>query len=294
MNAPWGSDDGLRHRVEPLFISAGYFRAIGTPLVDGREFLAAEMTSSGQSVVVNQAFARRYFGMERVAGRRVKLGFVESPAPWLTIIGVARDSKRTALEEDVAPAVYRPYPQRNNLRSAGLIVQTAGDPAALGEIVRRTLGRLDSSVAASDMQTLEQRLNRSVASQKLRSVSSVLLALLALAMVLTGLYGVLSLVVEQRVAELGVRIALGATPRNIVSLVLGRGVALALAGIAAGLLFSLAAAQSLRGLLFGVSAADPWILAGSSALMLAIAAAASLLPARRAIRIDPMRCLRQE
>ncbi len=244
--------------------------------------------------MVNRAFVRRYFGAEHAIGRRIKLGFVESPQPWRAIVGVAGDSKRGALEEDVAPAVYRPYLQRSGLRFAGLILRTTGDPAALTEPVRRTLARLDGAVAASDLQTLDQRLNRSLASQKLRSVCSVLLALLALAMVVAGLYGVLSYLVAQRTAELGVRIALGAAPGDIFALVLGRGATLALAGIASGTLLSLAAGQSLRGLLFGVTPADPWILAGAAALMLGVSLAAAALPAWGAIRIDPIRCLRQE
>lgn len=291
---PWGAEEALRHRVEPLFISADYFRTMGTPLLEGREFSAGEMTSGGQAVIVNQALARRYFGGGHATGRRIKLGFVESPEPWRSIVGVARDSKRGALEDDVAPTVYRPYVQRNGLRSAGLIVRTAGEPAGLSETARRTLARLDSAVAASDVQTLEQRLDRAMASQKLRSVSSILLALLALAMVTTGLYGVLSYLVAQRTVELGVRMALGAAPGDLFKLVLRRGITLALAGIAAGVLLSLATTQSLRGLLFGVAPADPWILAGASALMLAVSVAASAVPAWRATRTDPMRCLRQE
>ncbi len=190
---PWSPDEGLRHRVDALFISAGYFRAAGTPLLEGRDFTAGEMTAESRAVIVNRALARRYFGAEHAIGRRIKLGFVESPEPWRTIVGVAGDSKRGVLEEDVAPAVYRPYMQRSGLRFAGLILRTTGDPASLAEPVRSTLARLDGAVAASDLQTLEQRLNRSVASQKLRSACSVLLALLALAMVVAGLYGVLVL-----------------------------------------------------------------------------------------------------
>jgi predicted permease len=290
---PWSSDEGLRHRVEPLFISTDYFRAMGTPLVEGREFSAAEMVS-GRVVIINQALARRYFGAGRATGRRIKLGFVESSEPFLTIVGVARDSRRGALEDDGAPTVYRPYLQRNGLRSAGWIVRTAGDPAALAEPARRTLASLDRAVATSGVQTLEQRLNRSMASQKLRSISAVLLALLALAMVVTGLYGVLSYLVSQRTVELGVRIALGAAPADIFTLVLRRGLALALAGIGAGMLLSLATTQSLQGLLFGVAPGNPWVLAGASALMLAVSAAASAVPAWRATHTDPIRCLRQE
>ena len=291
---PWNSDEGPRHRVDALFISAGYFRGAGTPLLEGRDFTPGEMTAESRAVIVNRALARRYFGAAPALGRRIKLGFVESPEPWRTIVGVVGDSKRGSLEEEVAPAVYRPYMQRNGLRFAGLILRTGGDPEALAEPVRRTLARLDGAVAASDVQTLEQRLNRSVASQKLRSVCSVLLALVALAMVVTGLYGVLSYLVAQRTVELGIRMALGAAPGDISTLVLRRGAGLALAGIAAGALLSMAAGQTLRGLLFGVAPADPWILAGAAALMLAVSLASAALPAWRAVHTDPAQCLRQE
>ncbi len=285
--APWGSPDALRHRVEPVFVSAGYFDAIGTPLPEGRGFAAGEIGASAQSVIVNRAFARRYFAGASALGRRIKIGLVESPEPWRTIVGVVADAKRASLEEDAAPAVYRPYAQRTNLRSAGFVLHTAGDPAALAGAVRRI-------VVASDVQTMEARLNRSMASQKLRSICAALLALLSLAMVTAGLYGVLSYLVEQRTRELGIRIAVGASPADIFVLVMRRGAVLALTGIAGGGLLSSALSRSLRGLLFGVSPGDPWTLAAASAFLLALALAASLAPARHAIRTDPMHCLRQE
>ena len=285
--APWGAEDALRHRVDSLFLGAAYFRTMGTPVLEGREFTAGEMTKDGLAVMVNRAFARRYFGGGSAVGKRIKVGYVESPEQWRTIVGVAADSKRGSLEEDTAPALYRPYLQRPTLRTAGVIVEAQGDAARLAPAVRRI-------AAAWDVETLETRLDRSVAPQKLRTVSASLLALLALAMTAAGLYGVLSYLVAQRTREIGVRMALGAAPRDILRLVLRRSGTLALAGITAGVPLSLAASQSLRGLLFGVSAADPWILAGAAGIMAGLAIAASLGPARRAVRIDPMRCLREE
>ncbi|HWD00480.1 MAG TPA: ABC transporter permease [Candidatus Sulfopaludibacter sp.] len=287
---PWDPSDALRHRVEAAFVSENYFEAIGTTLLEGRPFTAVDT----DSVIVNRAFARRFLNGDTATGRRIKLGPLESPAPWLTIVGTAHDSRRTSLEDDVPPVVYRPYPQRRDLRSAAILLRTAGDPSALSQTARRCLANLDSSVAASDIRTMEQRLESSVASQKLRSVTSALLALLALALVLTGLYGVLSYLVVQRAPEFGVRMAVGAGPRHIFGLVLRRGLTLCLAGIAAGVPLSLAASGFLRGLLFSVAPADPWTLAAASALMLVVALAASAVPAFRAIRTDPIRCLRQE
>jgi putative ABC transport system permease protein len=286
----WDTTEALRHRVEAGFISPLYFAAMGTPLIEGRDLGPTD----DQAAIVNQAFVRRFFPGGPATGHRIKMGPVESPAPWLTVVGVARDSKRGALEEEVGPAVFRPFRQRANLRSAGLVLRTAGDPAAFSESCRRTLASLDAAVAVSDVEVLEHRLQRALASQKLRSVASLLLACLALAMVITGLYGVLSYLVIQRGPEFGVRMAIGAGPRQIFELVLRRGIFLAFAGIAAGLPLSLFASAALRGLLFGVSPADPLTLAGAAAVMLALALAASAAPAYRATRTDPIRCLRQE
>ena len=178
--------------------------------------------------------------------------------------------------------------------SAGFILRTAGDPASMASAARRAIAGIDRAVAVSDVETMERRLGTSMASARLRFVASALLAALALAIVVTGLYGVLSYLVARRTAELGVRMALGATPAGIFALVLRRGLSLAAVGACAGLGISLAAARLLNGLLFAVSPADPWTLAGASLLMLAVAAAASVAPALRATRTDPIRCLRQE
>src|ERR1035437_4313101 len=267
---PWDASEGARHRVQALYISDGYLRAAGAQL------------------------AGRFFGNRTAVGRRVKTGFVEASNPWLTIVGVVRDAAFTALDAAPEPALYRPYQQNGNLPSAGFVLRTAGDPAMMASPARRAVAGIDRAVAVSDVQTMERRLSASMASGRLRFVSSALLATLALAIVVTGLYGALSYIVARRTAELGVRMALGATPAGIFALVLRRGLALAAAGVCAGLAISLAVARLIASLLFAVSPADPWTLAGASFLMLAVAAAASVAPALRATRIDPIRCLRQE
>ena len=289
---PWDASEGARHRVQALYISDGYLRAAGAQLAEGRDFGSAD--ASGQSVLVSQSLARRFFGNRSAVGRRVKTGFVEASNPWLTIVGVVRDAAFTALDAAPEPALYRPYQQNGNLPSAGFVLRTAGDPAMMASPARRAVAGIDRAVAVSDVQTMERRLSASMASGRLRFVSSALLATLALAIVVTGLYGALSYIVARRTAELGVRMALGATPAGVFALVLRRGLALAAAGACAGLGISLAVARLIDGLLFAVSPADPWTLAGASFLMLAVAAAASVAPALRATRIDPIRCLRQE
>jgi predicted permease len=289
---PWDSTEGASHRVQAIYVSDGYFRAAGAQLAEGRDFGAAD--ADRQSVIVSQSLARRFFGARSAVGRRIKTGFVEAPTPWLAIVGVVRDSASTALDAAPEPALYRPYQQNGNLAAAGFVLRTVQDPAAAASPARRAIAGLDRAVAVSDVETMDRRLAASMASGRLRFVSSALLAALALALVVTGLSGVLSYLVAQRTAELGVRMALGAAPARIFASVLRRGLLLASAGVCAGLVISLAVARSLAGLLFAVSPADPLTLAGASLLMLAVAAGACVAPALRATRIDPIRCLRQE
>src|SRR5437016_3769412 len=130
--------------------------------------------------------ARRFFGKSSAVSRRLKTGLAESPSPWLTVVGVVRDSKRTALDDDVSPTVFRPYQASTGLRSAGFVLRCVMQPESISETVRRAFAALERDAAFSDCQSMERRLSRSMASQRLRSIASALLALLAVALVLTG------------------------------------------------------------------------------------------------------------
>ena len=291
---PWGAADAERHRVESLYVSADYFRAMGIAFTGGRTFESGEMTQHGKAVVINESMARRFFGGSPAVSRRLKTGLAESPAPWLTVVGVVRDSKRTALDSTVAPTFFRPYQAATGLRSAGFVLRSITAPESVSGAVRRAFATLDREVAISDSQSMERRLSGSMASQRLRSIASALLAFLAVAIVLAGLYGLLSYIVSQRTAELGLRIALGAQPASIFGMVLRQGLTLALTGTIAGVALSMATSRFLRGLLYSVAGDDPMTLFVAALGMLAITAAACAGPARRATRTDPMRCLRQE
>jgi predicted permease len=291
---PWGAQDAQRHRVDSLYISADYFRTMGIALLDGRTLASGEMTQQSQAVVINESMARRFFGRASAVSHRLKTGLAESPAPWMTVISVVRDSKRTALDDDVAPTFYRPYQASTGLRSAGFVLRSMTAPESLSGAVRRAFAALDPEVAISDSQSMERRLSGSIASQRLRSIASALLALLAVAIVLAGLYGLLSYIVSQRTIELGLRIALGAQPTSIFGLVLRKGLTLAFAGTVVGVPLSIATSRFLKGLLFSVTAVDPLTLVIAALGMLAITAAACAAPASRATRTDPRRCIRQE
>ena len=190
--------------------------------------------------------------------------------------------------------MFRAYQSSSLLRSPGVVVRCDKAPESAAEEVRKAFAALDREAAVSDLQSMERRMSGSMASQRLRLVASALLAFLAVAIVLTGLYGLMSYIVSQRTAELGLRMALGATPSSICAMVLRQGLTLAAAGAIAGTALSIAGSRFLQGLLFSVGADDPTTLAVTAFAMLAIAAVACAVPARRATRIDPIRCLRQE
>ncbi len=292
--APWGAEDAERHRVESLYVSENYFNAMGIALIEGRTFAPGEMTQQAHAVVINESMARRFFGRSSPLSHRLKTGLAESPSPWLTVVGVVRDSKRTALDDQVSPTFFRPYQASTGLRSAGFAVRSITDPESFTGAIRKAFAALDREVAISDSQSMGRRLSGSLASQRLRSIASALLALLAVAVVLAGLYGLLSYIVCQRTTELGLRIALGAQPANIFALVLRQGLTLAFAGTVAGVALSIVTSRFLRGLLFSIGTTDPLTLFGAASGMLAITAAACAVPASRATRTDPMRSLRQE
>jgi len=292
--APWGAEDAERHRVESLYVSGNYFNALGIAVIDGRTFEPSEMTQQARVVVINESTARRFFGRSSPLSRRLKTGLAESPSPWLTVVGVVRDSKRTALDDQVSPTVFRPYQTSTGLRSAGFAIRSITDPESLTGAIRKAFAALDREVAISDSQSMERRVSGSMASQRLRSIASALLALLAVAIVLAGLYGLLSYIVSQRTTELGLRIALGAQPADIFAMVLRQGLTLAFAGTVAGVALSIAASRFLGGLLFSIGATDPLTLFGTASGMFAITAAACAVPASKATRTDPMRSLRQE
>jgi putative ABC transport system permease protein len=292
--APWGAEDAERHRVELLYVSENYFNAMGIATIEGRTFAPSEMTQQAHAVIINETMARRFFGRSSPLSRRLKTGLAESPSPWLTVVGVVRDSKRTALDDQVSPTFFRPYQAGTGLRSAGFAIRSITAPESFTGAIRKAFAALDREVAISDSQSMERRVSASMASLRLRSIASALLALLAVAIVLAGLYGLLSYIVSQRTTELGLRIALGAQPANIFAMVLRQGLTLAFAGTVAGVAVSIAISRFLRGLLFSIGATDPLTLFGAASGMLAITAAACAVPASRATRTDPMRSLRQE
>jgi predicted permease len=277
----------------------GYLATMGTPLVRGRDIAPGDRADSLPVVVVNERLAARLWPGEDPLGRRLRLGNDETSR---TVVGVARDARQSAWTQPPEGETYIPlYQAPGYLEGAGghvsyftFVVRSSGDPAALAAPVRAIVRQLDGAVAVSSVATMPDVV--AAATARPRFFLGVLgaFALAALVLAAVGIYGTTSHAVARRVRELGIRIALGATRGAVLRLLLGRTLALALAGAAVGVVAALGLGQLLSGLLYGVSPSDPLTLAAVAMLLIAVVLAASWLPVRRALRADPMRALRQE
>jgi putative ABC transport system permease protein len=280
--------------VDRQAVSAGYFRTLGIPLVRGRLFTDADITGHPAVVVVDQLFARSVFGAADPVGRRVRNG---SDQPWATIVGVVANMRRGGKEQDFRPQIYLPATQTElytRVSLADLAVRTSGKPAALLNAIRQEVLALDADQPVTNVRTLEEIIDASVAERRFETVLLLVFAGLAVGLATLGLFGVLSYAVSQRTEELGIRIALGASPAGILATVLGQAGMLVGAGIAAGLAGSLVFSRWVASLLFQVKPTDLWTYAAAVGLLLAISLAAALVPARRGARVDPIRALRYE
>jgi putative ABC transport system permease protein len=278
-------------------ISANYFRTLGIPLVRGREFNEHDTENSADVVIVNEELAQRYWPGENPLGQRLQVA--QDTIRWREVVGVVGNAKLSGLEAKVDPAIYLPLAQNHNawphaLRCSSLVVRTQGEPQSVAATVRQELRRLDPTLPIAQMRTLEEILDQLLAARRFNMTLLLLFALVASVLAVVGIYGVISYAVAARTHEIGVRMALGAQPRDIRTLVLGAGLRMTAGGVLLGLLGAFALTRLLKGLLFGVNALDPLVFAGLSLLLLLTALLATYLPARRAARIDPLAALRQE
>jgi len=277
-----------------------YFDAMRIPILRGRAFGRGDVRGTLRVVVVNEALARKFFGSRGAVGRRLKSGSPESHEPWLTIVGVAANVKETGLDQSTTPAIYFPALQadsviiQNLVRSVVYVVRTDGDLDATMRAMTQTIRSADPSLPLIGMRRLTDVLSISVAERRFNTVLLGTFAILALVLAAVGIYGLMSYAVVQRTREIGIRLAIGATPANVLGLVVGQGARVAVAGVMIGLVGSLALARILGTLLFDVSPFDPIAFGGAAALLLAVAALATYLPARRAARIDPQSAIRAE
>src|SRR6266540_2367788 len=285
---------GLRYSVSP-----DYFQTMGIELLKGRVFTAQDTRDSPLVIVIDEVLARRYFPNEDPLGKRLKHG---PTSPSLEIVGVVRQVEHYSLDgkESVQPQFYTNFNQTslqalpNIVRHIHLLTRAEVEPLSLATAVRAQVAALNKDQAVFNVRTMGQILAQSVAARRFSMLLLTVFAVAALALASLGIYGLMSYAVAQRTREIGVRMALGAQSGNVLRLVIGQGMKLALAGVALGLVASVALTRTIKNLLFGVSATDPTTFAAIALLLTLVALLACWIPARRATKVDPMIALKSE
>jgi len=279
-------DEDMRLNYET--VGPQYFQTMRIPFVHGRDFDERDQEGARGVVIINETMARRYWPGGDALGRRLKL-----TKDWLEIVGIAKDVKNRSLSEAPQPFLYLPLLQdyRSNMI---LVARTAIEPEKMSQSIRAEVAALDPEIPIFDFKTLEDHVGISLYLQRMAATLLSIFGLLALSLAAVGLYGVMAYTVSQRTRELGIRISVGAKQGDVLKLILGQGLTLAVIGMIGGLITALAVTRLSAHLLYGISAADPVTFTGIAALLFGVALAASYFPARRATRVDPMIALRMD
>ena len=285
---PPGQGPGTDVRV----VDAGYFETMGIPLLRGRNFSNLELREPRRVILINEALARKHFANEDPIGKRLDVAMFENPI-WCEIIGVVGNVRYDSLIDESPPAVYFSHPDLA-YSFMTLVVRTDGDPASIAPAVQREIRGLDPNQPVSDVRTMNQVMSEWVSRSRFNTLLLGLFAALATLLSAVGIFGVMNYSVALRTRELGLRLAVGAQPRQVLLLVLKQGLLLTVLGVVVGLAAAFALTRLLSGLLFGVEAVDVSTFTTISLLLVFVSLLACYLPARRAMRIDPLRALRYE
>jgi predicted permease len=275
--------------VSATWIDHQYFRTLGVPLLRGREFTPAETPASARVAIVNEAFVRRYWPGQDALGKRFRTRTADGPE--FEVVGVVADYKVETVGEKPTPYIHYALGQRH-FTGEVLIARTASDAGALLAAIRREMLALEPNAVFLDNQTMEAQVAASLLPARLAAQTLGVVGIVATLLAGVGLYGVIAYAVGRRTREIGIRMALGATPRDVVRMVMGQGLSIVGAGLALGLALSWAAARAIASALYGVGAADPSAWIAAVGVMLTAATLANYLPARRAARVDPSVALR--
>jgi predicted permease len=283
-----------RLRLRSDEVSGGFFESLGTPLLAGRFFSAADGPDSPQVAILNEAMARRLWTARDPVGKRFMLGAGESAKQWFTVVGVVGDMRRQGLEKDPIPQMFQPLAQNPPRRAILLIRTSMADPLKIAGTVQSAVRRVEKQALVYGVTRLEDRLGAFLTERRFQTSLLIGFSVVALLMAAIGIYGLIQYSVATRTHEIGIRMAIGAQAREIRSMILREGLKLSLAGLVLGLIGAAWLGWAGSALLFGVSATDPLTFATVSLLLMAVALAASYLPSRRAMKVEPIVALRQE
>ena len=289
---------GMAYDANHRQVSTNYLKAMNVPLRQGRYFESSDNAQSLPVVIINETMARQYWPGENALGRRLKIGDPNEPGKqWKEIVGIVADIRQMGIDEPVKAEMYLPYQQITDWPGylpRDLAIRTNGDTSNLAGPVRQIIREVDPDQPVSNVVTMAELLGEEAAQRRMGMIMLAGFAALALLLASLGIYGVLAYFVTQHTNEIGVRQALGATPRNILFLVLRKGMVLTLAGVVIGLMAAFALTRLMSSLLFGVAAADPLTFASVPLLLVLVALLACYIPARRATKVDPLVALRYE
>jgi predicted permease len=297
----WTAPSSDQYAVAGLRGIAGrYFDAIGARVTAGRAFTDTDSATSQLVAMVNEQFARRYWPGQNAVGKRLKVGLLESDDPWRVVVGIYGDLKHGGPHAETRPEVMLPYAQTDDawvtrwMRGLSVVMRTTADPIGLVSVARGALRSVDPSVPLVEPQPMTTLVSDAVAQPRFRSTLLLAFAGLAVLLAVVGIYGVVAFIVEQRAHEISVRIALGVQRSSVMGLVLRQGSIPVVIGVVIGLGGAFALGRGMRGLLFNVAPADPVTFSTMSVLLAAVALAACLVPARRALAVEPASALRAE
>ena len=271
-------------------VSPGYFQTLGVPLMKGRDFSDRDNKDAPETAIINNDLARTYFPNEDPIGKRIKFTDTET---WISIVGVTGDVKQLGQDIGVKPEIYFPYLQVP-AASMSVVVRTANEPLSLTGAVKTQIQIIDKDLPIDDAKTMQQLLANSRSGRRFNLILLTGFALVALVLAMVGIYGVMSYTVTQRTHEIGIRVAVGAQPRDVFRMVIGQGMMLAMIGVAFGLVGAFALTRLMKTMLFGVEATDPATFVSIALLLTGVALVACYIPSRRATKVDPLVALRYE
>ena len=285
--------DQNRPLAERIILSTDYFRSMGIPLLSGRDFERTDDGDAPPVAIINQTLAQRYFPGGDAIGGRLHFGDFSPEAPWFTIVGVVGDVKNNGMSAEDALTIYQPFDQGPTV-PISIFMRSSSNTAPLIAGVREVVQSLDKDLPIANIKTGEQLLYEAAGQPRFQTFLIVLFAAVALLLAAVGIYGVISYTVAQRTHEIGIRLAVGARPLDVLFLALRQGMLLTLTGTIIGLAAAFGLTRLLSSLLFHVSATDPLTFVGVAALLMTVALLACWIPARRATKVDPMIALRYE